>query len=175
MTCAHVLGLIDAGPLADYPRAHLDAAWRHASQCATCGRALETARDMTVGLTALPRPEPPADVTGVVLARIAQIERPHPGPARAAARNEAASVPGGDAAAWATSLAGSAAGLAAVLFALRGSVGSDLLSVYTGSLAMGLAQLPPTSAQGLTLAAGLLLYVVALLASVRSPNRRRGH
>jgi hypothetical protein len=37
MTCAHVLGLIDAAPVADYPRAHLDAAWQHARECATCG------------------------------------------------------------------------------------------------------------------------------------------
>ncbi len=30
MTCAHVLGLIDAAPFANYPAGHLDAAWDHA-------------------------------------------------------------------------------------------------------------------------------------------------
>jgi hypothetical protein len=164
MTCAHVLGLIDAGPFADYPRAHLDAAWRHATQCATCGLALETAREMTTALAALPEPEPPVDMTGVVLSRIAQFEKPNAIPEQAAARRETASVPAADMAAWATGLAGCGAGLAAVLFALRSSVGFDLLSVHTGSLAGGLTQVFPTSVQGLTLAAGLLLYIVGLLA-----------
>ena len=43
MTCAHVLDLIDASPLADYPSARLDAAWQHARHCATCGPALDAA------------------------------------------------------------------------------------------------------------------------------------
>ena len=55
MTCAHVLGLIDAGPFADYPQAHLDAAWQHARQCGTCGPALETAAALSTALAALPQ------------------------------------------------------------------------------------------------------------------------
>ena len=59
MTCAHVLGLIDSSPFGDYPRAHLDAAWRHARQCATCGPALAAATALTADLTALLQPAPP--------------------------------------------------------------------------------------------------------------------
>ena len=175
MTCAHILGLIDAGPFADYPRAHLEAAWRHAAQCASCGQALETAREMTVGLTALPEPEPPTDMTSVVLARIAQTETLKASRDQAGGRYGTASVSAGEMAAWVTTLVGCAAGLAAVLSVLRSAVRFDLSSVYTGSIAMGLAQLPPTSAQGLTLAAGLLLYAVGLLAPVFGSNRRRGN
>ena len=47
MTCAHVLGIIDAGPFADCSPADLAAARAHAMQCATCGMALATADAMT--------------------------------------------------------------------------------------------------------------------------------
>ena len=84
MTCTHVLGLIDAGPFADYPRAHLDAAWEHARQCATCGPALQAAAALTADLPALPQPAPPPDLAAAVLARIARIDRANPVPAAAA-------------------------------------------------------------------------------------------
>ena len=74
MTCAHVLGLIDAGDFADYPREHLEEAWRHARQCATCGPALEMASRFTSGLAALPQPAPPRELLAGVLADIERIE-----------------------------------------------------------------------------------------------------
>ena len=74
MTCAHVLGLIDVGPFADYPPAHLDAAWEHARHCATCGPALEAANRLATDLAALPQPAPPPDLAAAVIARIARIE-----------------------------------------------------------------------------------------------------
>lgn len=60
MTCSQVLGLIDAGPFADYPPAHVDAAWQHARHCPTCGPALKTATALTAELGALPEPTPPS-------------------------------------------------------------------------------------------------------------------
>jgi hypothetical protein len=73
MTCAHVLGLIDAGPFADYPREHLNAAWAHARQCATCGPALQAAHRLASDLAAWPQPVPPSDLAAGVLARIARL------------------------------------------------------------------------------------------------------
>jgi hypothetical protein len=74
MTCAHVLGLIDAGPFADYPQAHREAAWQHARQCATCGPALDGAKRLDADLAVLPQPAPPPDLAVAVIARIARIE-----------------------------------------------------------------------------------------------------
>src|SRR6187402_2273976 len=62
MTCAHVLGLIDAEPFAAYPQEHLDAARAHARECPTCGPALEAASLMTAELRALPGPDAPEDL-----------------------------------------------------------------------------------------------------------------
>jgi len=68
MTCAHVLGLIDAGPFADYPRAHLESAWRHARQCATCGPAMEAATSLTMDLSNLPQGAGSSELTTAILA-----------------------------------------------------------------------------------------------------------
>lgn len=73
MTCAHVIGLIDAGPLAEYPRIHLEGAWRHARHCPTCGPAMRAAAALTADLAALPHGAHP-DFTREVLARIERIE-----------------------------------------------------------------------------------------------------
>jgi hypothetical protein len=74
MTCEHVLELVDAGHLAEYPRAHLDAAWHHARQCATCGPALDAATGLTRELEALIQPGPPPEFAATVLARLARTE-----------------------------------------------------------------------------------------------------
>ena len=75
MTCAHVSGLIDAGPFADITREHLDAARAHARACPTCGPALRAAGMLAADLRALPQPESPPHLEAVVLARIARAER----------------------------------------------------------------------------------------------------
>ena len=82
MTCAHVLGLVDAGPFAAYPQAHLDAAWEHARQCPTCGPALRASVRLTIDLAALPQPVPPPDLAAAVIARIARLEEEPPVRAR---------------------------------------------------------------------------------------------
>ena len=173
MTCAHVLGLIDAGPFADYSRAHLDAAWQHARQCATCGPALEAATALTTGLAGLPRPAAPPDLTAAVLARIAQIEGSYPAPV-------AAEMPGTrtlsgtrDWSAWATALGGLAAGLVvAVSMATGEGAPIDIESAGAGGMATGLLAMSSTTTWALALAASLALYVAGLFAPVgaRSPD-----
>ena len=162
MTCAHVLGLVDAGPFADYPRAHLDAAWEHARQCPTCGPALEAARALTADLAVLPEPVPLSNLRAAVISRIARAERGdairrplamQPVSVVSAARGWAA---------WATAFGGLAAGLALVLSGDR--VPFDVLSVRFGWVAPGLVSLPSATVWALVLAAGLVLYVTGLFA-----------
>jgi len=74
MTCAHVLGIIDAGAFADCSPADLAAARAHAMQCAACGMALAAADAVTSELQQLSVPAPAPDLSKVVLARIARIE-----------------------------------------------------------------------------------------------------
>lgn len=76
MTCRHVLGLIDAGPFADYPAAHLAAAWAHASSCATCGQALRASHALTDQLRGLAQPPAPSSTAITVMARIARLDTP---------------------------------------------------------------------------------------------------
>jgi hypothetical protein len=74
MTCAHVVGLIDAGPFASYPPEHLAAALDHARACAACGAALAASRALAVDLPLLPQFDAPADLERAVMARIARLE-----------------------------------------------------------------------------------------------------
>ena len=158
MTCAHVLGLIDAGPFADYPAAHLRAAWQHAQQCATCGPALAAATALTDDLAALPQLTPPPDLRGTVMARIAQLDE-------ATARAEAASDARPpslvqDWPAWATALGTVSASAAIILW-----MPSDgLVGAYLAPR-LGLMTISATAGT-VSLAAGLVLYAVGLFAPV---------
>ena len=73
MNCAHVRGLIDAGPFVDYPRAHLERAREHAAQCDACRVARDASHSLVAGLQRMPNPSP-RDLTGDVMARIARLE-----------------------------------------------------------------------------------------------------
>ena len=145
MTCAHVLGLIDAGPFADYPRAHLEAAWQHARQCATCGPALEAANRLATDLSCLAQPAPPPDLAAAVVARIARIEL-EPEPARQSSAR--------DWSAWVTAAGGLAAGLAIALSSQSG-----------GAARVDVAWAP-------VLAAGLALYAAGLFAPLGGKRPR---
>ena len=163
MICNHVLGLIDAGPFADYPPARLEAAWRHAESCDRCGRALTAARALTSDLEALPHAAPPADLSVAVLARIERIERTSPAPAADASSYRA--VP--DWAAPATSLGGLAAALAIVL-----SMPPEALLALVLSRVSGLsADFMTTPAEALVLGASLALYLSGLFASTAARRR----
>jgi hypothetical protein len=187
MTCAHVLGLIDAGPFADYPRAHLDVAWQHARRCATCGPALEAATALTTNLAGLPQPPAPPELTAAVLARIAQIERPHFAPAAEMAETRAGfKTEGGirlqpdlagfetsrralsgarDWPAWAAAPGGLAAGFVIALSMASGDGALiDISSSGVGGMTAGLFAMLSTTTWMLVLAASLALYAAGLFA-----------
>jgi hypothetical protein len=171
MTCAHVLGLIDAGPSAGYPRAHYETARSHAETCAECGRAMAVAGQLARGLSEWPSVAPPGDLAAVVMARIARADE-----ARATEAGESMSVSRGERsgwAAWATALGGLAACAALVSSAAAG--GAALIRVAgpgLGGVAGGGAAWPATLPEGLVLAAGLALYAVGLFAPVVARSGR---
>lgn len=171
MTCAHVLGLIDAGPFADCPRAHLEAAWRHARQCAGCGPALEAAIALGTDLAALPQPQPPPDLAAAVLARIEQVDQASAAPAAAPVPEAGAASSPRDWSAWGT-LAGLAAGLAVVLsMPPGGGTPIDITSVRVGGMDAGLISMPSTTSEALRLAAGLALYAAGLFTPLGGRRR----
>jgi hypothetical protein len=169
MNCSHVLGLIDAGPLADYPAAHLDAAWRHARACATCGPALEAATALTAALTALPHPVQPRDLEAIVMAHIARIEKDVEMAAAGAVAAKREQAPRSRVwPACATTVGGLASGLAIVV--AMHPVG--LASPRVGAMTASLVAMPPFGAWALVLAAGLLLYVAGLFGNVTGSEHR---
>jgi hypothetical protein len=167
MTCDRVLGLVDADRLAEYPQAHLDAAWQHASQCATCGPALEAAAALTRGLEALPQPGPPPEFAATVLARLARTDQPQPGRPPIPRTASVASRMPHEWFASAAALGALVAGLAIVLPTFAGEgVRLGMMSPRVGGLTAFLA-LPSTSTGALALVTSLLLYAAGLFAPLR--------
>lgn len=170
MTCAHVLGLLDAGSLAEYPPTHMEAARQHARQCASCGPALRAAEALTAGLAALPKMGPSPAFAATVLARIAQTE-PLERPARAAALP--ATRPGSLLRECFASVAAPAclvAGLALILSMVSGDeVRTSITSTKVGG--MGLLAMPSTFSDAVVLGTGLLLYAAGLLAPLSGRDR----
>jgi hypothetical protein len=162
MTCAHILGLIDAGPFADYPHAHLEAAWLHARQCATCGPALEAATALTADLVALPSLAPPPDMAAAVLKRIAQIEESHGAVVAAGMPETGAPSSTSDWSAWATALGGLGVGFAIVSAPLGDAAPIEIAMPGIRGITAGLIAMPSTTMGTLVLAAGLVLYVAGL-------------
>lgn len=163
MTCAHVLGLIDAGPLADYPPTHLEAARQHAARCATCGPALRAAEALSAGLAALPHPGPPPAFAAAVLARIAQADVREPA-ARAAALP--ATESGTLRREWFASIAAPACLVAGLTLVLSLASGEEVRVSVTsaGFGGMGLLAMPSTLSDAVVLGTGLLLYAAGLFA-----------
>lgn len=171
MTCAHVLGLIDAGPFAGYPPAHLEAAWSHARQCATCGPALRVATALSDDLAVMPNPEPPAHLASAVLARIARL--PTSAETRATVRPAAPERPRWhDYAAAAEGIV--AACLIAVSFVSGEAPPVDLTSARIGGTA-GLLGMERTATWWITLAVSLVLYLTGLFTPVSGARRRGSH
>ena len=170
MTCSHVLGLIDAGPDADYPPAHLEAAWRHARECPTCGPALEISTVMSRELAGLLRMDPPAHLAAAVAARIARLDAPpralrdpRPVPRTAAVAGWWPDV--------SVVVGGVMAGVAAMASLPPGEWTvqrfGTIWAGWTGAEAIA----APASAGGmLALTGGVLLFVIGLL-SVRDSTR----
>jgi hypothetical protein len=166
MTCAHVLGLIDAGALADYPRARIDAAWQHARGCPECGRALEAAAALTSDLAGLPVLEPPSRLGASVMARIAQLEH-----TRLDEMTVSAPAPGARSvlSEWATVV--SAIGASAVAFVLGLAMTGEGTGSSTALPGGGMAGMIPVPPEALVVSAGLLVYVIGLFAPLWSANQ----
>ena len=160
MTCAHVLGLIDAGPFAAYPSEHLEAARAHARGCPTCGPALEAATVMTAELRALPGPEAPGDLS------IAQLPEPDSDVAAVVVRKR-------DWAQTLTVLGGLVAGLALILTMPTGAEALGDFATPRLIAAGALAAVPSSGPAALALCAGLLMYAVGLFAPVRVDSGSR--
>ena len=165
MTCSHVLGLIDAGPLADCPPAQLDAAWQHARDCASCGPALQASKALTSGLRGMPQVSPPPELAATVLARIARLEDAvAPVGSRAEARRGSP----------APALATVGAALVAAALAVPGvaslsspaSISIALLSPKVGGWTSGLLDIPAATIWTLVLTAGVVLYAAGLFAPI---------
>ena len=168
MNCSHVLGLIDAGPFADYPPAHLEAAWAHARRCASCGSALRLATALANDLAALPEPAPPAHLAPAVLARIARLES---SPTHGATDRERAVVVSRT---WQDHAAAAAGIIAAGLIAISLMSGQgpavDVTSPRIGG-SNGLLAMQGTTTWWTTLAVSLVLYLTGLFAPVRRDRR----
>lgn len=172
MTCAHVLGLIDAGPFADYPRAHLESAWQHAHQCATCGPAMEAATSLTIDLAALPQVAASPELTTAILARIARTEQGPPAPVSATMPAIKPRSITRDWWAWATTLAGLAVGLVTIQsMAPGGGAAIDIVSPKLGGMAGPLLAMPSTTTYALVLVGGLVLYAAGLFAPLSGRSR----
>ena len=172
MTCAHVLGLIDAAPFANYPAAHVDAVWDHARGCATCGPALNAATALATVLSRLPQPEPPPQLAAAVLARIARLDLPERSrPATLTAPTKASEVyRWQDRAAALASVV--AASLVVLSLTLSGGPSLDLTSPRVGGVS-GLFAAMSTHTSWPALAASLVLYLIALFVPLRAAKPRR--
>jgi hypothetical protein len=166
MTCAHVLGLIDAGPLADYPPAHLAAARSHAETCPECGRAMKIARELTQRLNDWPEVAPPRDLAAVVMARIAHVDE-----ARAREAGETPARARARAADWAASATALGGLTACAALAWSAGHGGASLVRMAGPALSGVATWPASLPEGLLLTASLGLYVVGLFAPVAGHSR----
>ena len=163
MTCKHVLGLIDAGPLVNFPAAHLESAWQHARQCATCGPALDAATALASSLAALPQAAPPPDLAAAVLARLSRIDERHPVASVFVAETRRWSSVR-DWSTWATVSGGVAAGLAIIFSPISNATTPlDIPLLSTRGMTSVFAVLP-TPSWALVLAAGLGLFVAGLFA-----------
>ena len=155
MTCAHVLDVIDAGPMVSLAPGQLDAARDHADRCAACGSAWAAAAALTSQLAALPEPDVPSDLSKAILARIARIDD------RATRDEHAPAWPG-----WVAALGGAVAGAALLVsIAAAWQTPLALVSPRLGGLTTGVATLPVTGPAGIAFAIGLLLYVTGLFAA----------
>jgi len=172
MTCVHVLGLIDAGPFADYPHAQLDAA-QHARQCATCGPALQAATALATDLAALPEPVPPPELASTILARIARIQAAQSAPVVQGTSTRTIASATSDWASWATTLGSVGAALAIVVSMVLGDEPSGVVAwPRVGGTMTGLVAITSPTTWTLVLAASLALYVAGLLAPLRGKGPR---
>ncbi len=163
-------GLIDAGRFADYPRAHVEAAWQYMmNPGATCGPALEAA----AALDGLSLPQPAALVE-LAAASPRASRRPSRRRPLVAPRPKLVVVVASttrDWSAWATTLGGLAAGVVIVLSMVSEALVIDIVSPEVGGMTAGLVAIPSMTTHALVLAAGLGLYAAGLFAPLSRRTR----
>jgi hypothetical protein len=157
----HVIGLIDAGALAGHAAAHPDA-WQHLQECATCAAALSAAARVRHGLKSLPQPDPPRDLSGSVLARIAQMDDALSG------RRNAAAASGYRTSMWLTAVGAAVAALAISVFVVSSGSGEPGAAMSGSAIRSGLMQSPAGAATAL---AGIVLYAAGLFAAIDRARR----
>jgi len=118
-------------------------------------------RDLTADLRALPYPAPPPDMTGIVLARIAQLEEKE---TVSTAAVETAAARRADWTMW-IALGGLVAGL--VIAMLNFPAPSAMTALARGGPMAGLGNVASAPQATLALVAGFVIYVVSLFLPVR--------
>ena len=169
----HIRALIDALPLAELTLPQLDAAERHARDCTPCSDALAAAKDLDSQLNRLAEPSLPAGFAAAVLLRAAHLDEE-----RAAASREASPAPAAkansDRFTWAAVLAGLAIALGTQMYGFfAGEATFRLTSSLVKADGTGLIEMPQAEPAVAVLAAGLLLYLAGMFASVRPSNNGR--
>ncbi|MEN8377066.1 MAG: hypothetical protein ABFS34_16705 [Gemmatimonadota bacterium] len=123
-------------------------------------------------LTRLPEPESPAGLSAGVMARIARLEKERTVGAGEPPR-VAVTKAGRERLAWAAALAGVTAGLGAQAYRLFvGEATFQLTSLRISGGMQGIIEMPPASPAVAVLAAGLLLYLGGLFASLNGAGHR---
>ena len=175
MICKHLLALIDALPLAEYPPGQLEAAERHARDCVRCRSALTAAKALEIELHRQPEPAPPAGLAAAIIARTARLDDERATTSRDASW-VAAIKARSDRRAWAAAIAGLAVGLGAQGYRLlSGESTLNLTSSRIGGGMDGVIELLHGGPAVVVLAAGLLLYLAglfALLGTTEAPPAR---
>jgi len=118
-------------------------------------------RDLTADLRALPHPAPPPDMTGIVLARIAQLEGEE---TVSTAAVETAAARRADWAVW-IALGGLVAGL--VIAMLNFPVPTAATALGRGGAMAGIRNASSAPQATVALVAGFAIYVVSLFLPVR--------
>jgi hypothetical protein len=166
MTCAHVLGLIDAGPFVLSRATELEAAWRHAEGCPTCRHARAVIGTLEAGLSAWPSTELSRDLAPGVMAGIEALDR-----RRAEARTlEDAGESRAREHQWSPIAIATGALAAGVAVSSIGEGQSSSLAVTErlGHIATNALASPANFGGLLAMFAGLLLYAAGLFAPLKS-------
>ncbi len=170
MTCKHVLTLIEALPLPEYPRHEIAAAERHARDCIECRHALADAKWLDSELSRQPEPAPPAGLAAAIIARTARIDEESAPASRLQSRVPVA-IARSDRLSWAAALVGVVVGLGAQAYALlSGESTLDLTSSRIGWGTNSVLQMLDGGPSVIVLAAGLLLYLAGVFAPIHGTD-----
>ena len=170
MTLKHVHTLVEALPLAEHPRHELEAAESHARDCIECRQVLDAARWLDSELGRQPEPAAPEGLAATILARTARLDD-ETAPAPRDRSREPVATARSDRLSWAAALAGIAIGVGAEIYGvLSGTSHLDLTSSRIGQGATGLIEILDAGPSVIVLAAGLLLYLAGVFASLNGDD-----